>query len=108
MADISELLLQQRVRNRIIEHFDGATSFEGVAKIGAFEEIEMLIDWVQPPLDAEFFSGPVFSQPEITATKGFCSIVDVACDAAREHCQTKVGYCIQMSKWWVRLNDFVG
>lgn len=49
MEEISQQLLCQRLRNRVIEVLDLYCSFDDLAKFGAFEAINMVDDWL--PLD---------------------------------------------------------
>lgn len=72
MTSITKKLLQQRIRNRIIEYFD--LSYEEIAKFGAFEIINMWQDFVPEGWDENFFKEPVFSKKEQAHIKQFCEI----------------------------------
>lgn len=64
MSDtISRTLLQQRVRNRLIDVLEVAASFEDIAKFGAFEVINWWEDWYRPD-DPAFYGEPVFTPDE--------------------------------------------
>ena len=79
MTSISDTLLRQRIRNRLIEYFD--TSFEEIASLGAFEVINMWEDIVPNGWDEAFFMEPVFSPEEQEHIKRFCSTWGVTADA---------------------------
>tara|TARA_R110002051_G_scaffold207936_1_gene273782 strand:- start:814 stop:1185 length:372 start_codon:yes stop_codon:yes gene_type:complete len=79
MSSTPTKLLQQRIRNRIIEYFD--TSFEEIAKWGAFETINMWEDVVPHGWDKDFFSEPVFSKEEQAHIKQFCSTLERTAEA---------------------------
>ena len=49
MSEISEQLLYQRLRNRIIEELDHASSLKSVSEIGSFETIDGIFDFL--PID---------------------------------------------------------
>ena len=81
--EISEILLAQRIRNRIIEYLELASSFEEqlayqantpIAHV-ASEVINQWEDSVHDPNDA-FFAEPVFSKAEQEAIKAFHGIWD--------------------------------
>ncbi|MEM9234368.1 MAG: hypothetical protein AAGA69_09055 [Pseudomonadota bacterium] len=79
MNAISNTLLQQRIRNRLIEYFD--TSFEEIASWGAFEIINMWEDIIPNGWDETFFVEPVFSPEEQGHIKRFISTWDLTADA---------------------------
>ena len=81
MTFISKTLLQQRIRNRLIEFFD--TSFEDIAARGAFEVINIWEDFVPNGWDGAFFIEPVFSPEEQRCIKSFCSTWEITADATR-------------------------
>jgi hypothetical protein len=84
MSDtLSTLLVQQRVRNRISEYFDLASSLEDIARFGAFEVINMWEDWVADP-KSDFFAEPVFSQLEQAAIRRFHAVWDHCADQTSE------------------------
>ncbi len=84
MADqISKTLLQQRIRNRLIEYFEWASSFETIASFGAFETINSWEDWVHSS-ELSFFHEPVFSPDEHDAITAFYKIWDAAAEATKE------------------------
>jgi hypothetical protein len=73
----SPQLVLQRVRNRVIEYLEFASSFEAQREYQAVapvhvphEVINQWQDWVQPGWEATF-TEPVFSQPERDALVAF-------------------------------------
>ena len=80
---ISNTLLRQRVRNRLIEYFEWAASLETIAGFGAFETINAWEDWVASP-DLSWFQEPVFSRQEKDAIATFYSVWDAAAEATEE------------------------
>jgi len=81
--EISQVLLAQRIRNRIIEYLELASSFEGqlayqakapIAHVAA-EVINQWEDSVHDPNDV-FFANPVFSKAEQEAIRTFHGIWD--------------------------------
>ncbi len=81
--NISKILLQQRVRNRIADVLDQASSFEGIARFGAFEVINRWEDWVSKPKE-DFFAEPVFSELEQAAIRRFHAIWDKCAEQTNE------------------------
>ena len=71
MEHISQLLLYQRLRNRIIELLELHSSFEDIAMLGAFEAVNLVYDWL--PLDYEKSSQSVQYEGE----RGRYSIFEV-------------------------------
>ncbi len=99
MDEISQQLLYQRLRNRVIELLDLYCSFHDIAKFGAFEAINMVEDWL--PLDYEE-APKVFSQKEEDAVREFMELWDVAADATHEDTQDVAW--LESSVEWVRLS----
>lgn len=81
---VSSTLIQQRVRNRIVEYFEIASSFQEIGNFGAFEVIEMWEDWVNPA-DLTFLAEPVFSLPEQDTIRQFCVIWEVCASETEEN-----------------------
>ncbi len=82
MEHISQLLLYQRLRNRIIELLELHSSFEDIAMLGAFEAVNLVYDWL--PLDYEK-APKVFSMKEKEAVTQFLRLLESAADAAEEN-----------------------
>lgn len=99
MDEISQQLLYQRLRNRVIELLDLYCSFEDIAKFGAFEAINMVDDWL--PLDYDE-APKVFSQKEKDAIREFLELWDMAADATDEDTQDVAW--LEGSAEWVRLS----
>ena len=72
---ISTTLLQQRVRNRMIDVLEIAASFEDIARWGTFEVINRWEDWYHGP-DPAFFAEPVFSPEELRQIDVFTAAWD--------------------------------
>jgi len=81
---ISETLIRQRVRNRLIEYFDFASSFENIARFGVFEFINRWNDWVDDDPNSPFFAEPVFSELEQAAIRRFHAIWDHCAEQQEE------------------------
>ena len=69
--DISHKLLQQRIRNRIIDNLESFADPDWVNKLGTDEIIEMWHDIMDNNETFEFFSEPVFTRKELNAIKKF-------------------------------------
>ncbi len=69
--DISRKLLQQRIRNRIIENFESFTNPTWTNRLGTDEMIAMWFDFVQENDTFAFFSEPVFTKKEQAYIKEF-------------------------------------
>jgi len=65
LAEVSEVLLKQRVRNRIMEVIDVLAEPEDIARLGLFEVINLWNDFGPGQGDTEWYSGPVFTTEEI-------------------------------------------
>jgi len=63
MEEISDLLLNQRIRNRIIEVLEITTSYEEQEKHGGDEVINMWEDWVDDERIGDYVE-PVFTKKE--------------------------------------------
>lgn len=83
MTSISNTLLQQRIRNRLIEYFD--TSLEEIASWGAFEVINQWEDIVPNGWETAFFTEPVFSPEEQVRIRKFCSTWSLTADATSDN-----------------------
>ncbi|MEL0438432.1 hypothetical protein [Phycobacter sp. K97] len=101
MEEISQQLLYQRLRNRVIELFEIHSSIEDIASMGAFETINMVDDWL--PLDFEK-APKVFSEAEKEAIAEFIQLAEVAADATEE--DTWDIEWFRASREWVRLSQF--
>jgi len=99
MNDISERLLYQRLRNRVIELLELYGSFHDIAYFGAFETINLVEDCL--PLDYEKVP-QVFSQTEQDALREFLELWEVAADATAEDTQDVTWF--RNSVEWVQLS----
>lgn len=101
MEDISQQLLYQRLRNRVIELLEMHSSFEDIAALGAFEMINMVDDWL--PLD--YSEAPkVFSEKEKEVVSQFIEFAEVAAEATNSD-TWDVEY-FKGAEEWVRLSEF--
>ena len=101
MEDISQQLLYQRLRNRVIELLEMHSSFEDMAALGAFEMINTVDDW----LPLEYSEVPkVFSEKEKEAVSQFIEFAEVAAEATNSD-TWDVEY-FQGTEEWVRLSEF--
>lgn len=99
MDEISRQLLYQRLRNRVIELLELYCSFDDIAKLGAFEAINMVDDWL--PFDYDE-APKVFSEKEKGAVREFLQLWDGAADATDEDTQDVAW--LESSVEWVRLS----
>ena len=79
MNDVSDTLLKQRLRNRIIESLETFVDTSSVEKLGTDEIIELWYDFAGDADEEDrlgFFDEPVFSQGEIASLKDFCNLID--------------------------------
>ena len=87
MSNISEILINQRIRNRIIEVLELASSFEAQLEYQsnaptvwvANEVINQWEDWVRDPRDPSFCP-PVFTPEEQEAIASFYRVWDDVCE----------------------------
>ena len=63
MEEISDLLLNQRIRNRIIEVLEITASYEEQEKFGSDEVVNMWEDWVDDNRIIDYLE-PVFTKQE--------------------------------------------
>jgi hypothetical protein len=100
MEEISQQLLYQRLRNRVIELLEMHACFENAATFGAFEMLNLVDDYL--PLNAT--EGPdVFSPKEREAVDRFLKAYEVA--AAATESDTRSVEWLKNSEEWVRLNE---
>lgn len=98
MDEISQQLVYQRVRNRVIEVLELYCSLDDLAKFGAFEAINMADDW----LVLDYKKAPkVFNQKERDAVGDFMKLWDVASNATNEDISSVAEF--ESSMEWVRL-----
>ena len=69
--DVSRKLLQQRIRNRVIENLESFADPVWVRKLGTDEIINMWYDHMDDDEDFTFFTEPVFNLKETNAIKRF-------------------------------------
>ncbi|MCX4028623.1 hypothetical protein H0A36_13910 [Endozoicomonas sp. SM1973] len=72
---ISDTLLKQRLRNRLIESLDAFVDEETVSVVGTDEIIECWYDYMDEDRLA-FYDEPVFSSDEINAIKLFHNLLE--------------------------------
>ncbi|MEP3845711.1 MAG: hypothetical protein ABJM43_10285 [Paracoccaceae bacterium] len=101
MKEISQQLLYQRLRNRVIELFEMHSSLEDMATLGAFEMVNMVDDWLPLGYDE---APNVFSEKEKAVVAEFMELADRAADATDEN-TWKVEW-FKNSEQWVRLSEF--
>ncbi|MBL4826134.1 MAG: hypothetical protein JKY66_00205 [Spongiibacteraceae bacterium] len=75
MSEISDTLLKQRLRNRIIESLDAFADEETVSAVGTDEIIEIWYDHMDDD-SLSFYDAPVFSSEEINAVKRFHNLLE--------------------------------
>lgn len=82
-APVSQNIVKQRVRNRMIEYFETASSFVHTAKFGAFETINQWEDYLDKrgSLEGGFFQPPVLDNLELEAMKKFHHVWNRTADA---------------------------
>lgn len=101
MEEVSQEVIYQRVRNRVIELLDMYSSFDDVATVGAYEMINMVDD--QLPLDYDK-APKVFSEKEKEIINKFMELVDGAADATTENVWDVVWF--KNSVEWVKVSEF--
>lgn len=75
MPEISDTLLKQRLRNRIIESLDAFADEETVGVLGTDEIIEVWYDYMDDGR-LSFYDSPVFSSEEVNAIKRFHNLLE--------------------------------
>tara|TARA_R110002072_G_scaffold302990_1_gene490777 strand:+ start:454 stop:864 length:411 start_codon:yes stop_codon:yes gene_type:complete len=81
-------VVQRRVRNRLIEYFEMAASFDEQSKYQLeapqvhvpHEVINQYEDWVPSPSRLDEWGPPVFSMGELDALREFARVFDDTCD----------------------------
>ena len=99
MDEISQQLLYQRLRNRVIDLLDLYCSFDDLAKIGSFEAINMIDDWL--PLDYDKVPN-VFIEQEKRAIEEFIKLFETVSNATDEDIW-EVNW-FKSSDEWIRLS----
>ncbi|WP_037311311.1 hypothetical protein [Ruegeria halocynthiae] len=99
MNEISQQLLYQRLRNRIIEQLDHSSSLCSVSELGAFETLECIYDFL--PIDFDVVP-ELFDEEERKAISGFLEIADKA--AKETHQDTWELAVYERSTTWVELS----
>lgn len=97
---VPHALLQQRIRNRLIDYFEIASSLDLIASFGAFEIINMWDDLV---VDPEFSDEPVFSPFERKAIQVIGEILS-RCAAETEQ-DVFCASTLAKSQSWQQLRD---
>jgi hypothetical protein len=75
VSEISDTLLKQRLRNRVIEVLDMFSDQSSVEKIGSDEIIEFWYDYVDDE-KLSFYDEPVFTKNELNALKRFHNLLE--------------------------------
>lgn len=78
LSDISDTLLKQRLRNRIIEVLANYSDKESVELVGTVEIIEQWYDYVDEKKVLSY-DQPVFSTDEINALRRFHNLLENSC-----------------------------
>lgn len=66
MVSVDRILVEQRMRNRIIEMLEIASSFDAIAELGMFEAVNCWDDFVLPDRK-DYHQEPAYSPAEQTA-----------------------------------------
>ena len=74
--DISKTLLQQRIRNRIINNLESFADTNWVNKLGTNEIINMWYDHMDEEETFELFSDSVFTNNEMNSIKRFHNLIE--------------------------------
>ncbi|MEP6017235.1 MAG: hypothetical protein ABJ251_01990 [Paracoccaceae bacterium] len=99
MSEISQQLLYQRIRNRVIELLDWYCSFDDLAKFGVSEAINMVDDWL--PIDYDKAPN-VFNEQEKRVIAEFFQLFEAASNATDEDaCDVN---WLKSSDEWIRLS----
>ncbi len=77
---VSRTVVKQRIRNRLIEYFEFASTYEGLATFGVDEALELWVDWVSDG-DLDYFDAPIFSPAEQTAIHDFNELMHKTFDS---------------------------
>lgn len=75
MSEISDTLLKQRLRNRLIESLDAFADEETVGAVGTDEIIEIWYDYMDDDR-LGFYDEPVFSSEEVSAIRRFHNLLE--------------------------------
>lgn len=75
MPEISDTLLKQRLRNRLIESLEAFADEETIAAVGTGEIIEIWYDYMDDDR-LGFYDEPVFSSEEVNAIKRFHNLLE--------------------------------
>jgi len=75
MSEISDTLLRQRIRNRIIENLEMLTDSDSVEKIGTDETLEYWYDYVDEN-KINFFIEPVFTKSETNLIQQLHTLIE--------------------------------
>jgi hypothetical protein len=78
----SQCLIEQRIRNRILEYFDLVSSYENDPPFDMNELINFWEDWVSQPFENNEFAEPVYSKQELLVLKEFNDKWRTLCDFA--------------------------
>lgn len=107
----SRQIVEQRIRNRIIEYFDLAASYDEQIdyprKVPAInianEVINQWEDWVPPPSRASLNDFSVFSPEELTAINSFWPVWEAAARALAEDFPSLAA--VHVMPEWKQLRD---
>lgn len=101
MEEISQQLLYQRLRNRVIDLMEVHSSIEDIARFGAYEMINLIDDIL--PLDYDEAPG-VFSEKEERAVAWFLELAESAAEATDEDSWDTEWF--ENSQEWMKLSRF--
>jgi len=87
MNEIDPLVVEQRIRNRLMEYVEWVQEYEGTSelRLGMNELLNQWEDFITRPVDKSNFPAPVFTGDEVSALNLLDAAWELLCSATPHH-----------------------
>ena len=87
MNEMDLQLVEQRIRNRLMEYVECVQEYQGASepRLGMNELLNQWEDFITRPIDESNFPGPVFTGDEVSALNLLDAAWELLCSATPDH-----------------------
>ena len=110
MNEMDPQLVEQRIRNRLIEYVEWVQEYEGASepRLGMNELLNQWEDFITRPVDESNFPAPVFTGNEVSALNLLDAAWEVLCSATPDHIAYNSDSDVFKLREWANFFDSAG
>ncbi|HWG89057.1 MAG TPA: hypothetical protein VN679_14835 [Candidatus Acidoferrales bacterium] len=110
MNEIDLQLVEQRIRNRLIEYVECVQEYQGVSepRLGMNELLDQWEDFITRPVDESNFPAPVFTGDELSALNHLDAAWELLCSATPDHIPYDSDSDVFKLREWVNFVNYAG